>query len=118
MSNKNVLMDVNDVVEGECKTIRVPDGAYEKEVFIVLKDSQFHAYENVCPHTGAPLDWMPDQFLNLDKTHIQCSTHHALFRIDDGFCVSGPCAGKVLKKIEVYVEGDKVVGEIYGNEIP
>lgn len=87
--------------EGECRVISVPDGPFGKEVFIVCHQQQYYAYENSCPHTGGPLDWTPGKFLDLEKTHIQCSTHHALFRIDDGYCISGPCAGQSLKKVTV-----------------
>jgi len=66
------------------------------DIFVVRHADTVLAFENHCPHTGSPLDWMPDQFLNLDRTLIQCATHAALFRIDDGFCVSGPCAGQAL----------------------
>jgi len=118
MNNKTALLNADEFVEGECKTFRLADGAYEKECFIVFKDNEFYAYENSCPHTGAPLDWMPNQFLSLDKMHIQCSTHHALFRINDGYCVSGPCAGKSLKQLEVSIyQGGEVI-EINGNGSP
>ena len=56
-------------------------------------------YENSCPHIGTPLDFQPGNFLNAEKTHIICATHGALFRIGDGHCVSGPCAGKGLVRL-------------------
>jgi nitrite reductase/ring-hydroxylating ferredoxin subunit len=62
------------------------------------------AYENSCPHLGSPLDWVPDRFLDLERRHILCATHGALFRIADGFCVGGPCAGKSLKPVASRVE--------------
>ncbi len=71
------------------------------DIFLVRRAGTIFAFENHCPHTGSPLDWMPDQFLNLDRTLIQCATHAALFRIDDGFCVSGPCAGQALTPFAV-----------------
>jgi nitrite reductase/ring-hydroxylating ferredoxin subunit len=73
------------------------------EVVVVRHGGGVHAYINRCPHTGAPLNWMPDQFLNLDRTLIQCATHDALFRIDDGLCVAGPCAGQGLRAVAVTV---------------
>jgi nitrite reductase/ring-hydroxylating ferredoxin subunit len=83
-----------------------------REIFVVRRGDAVHGYENSCPHTGVPLDWMPDQFLNLDGDLIQCSTHHALFRIEDGACVAGPCAGRGLQPVGVAViEGQVVVVE-------
>ena len=66
-------------------------------------NQSIYAYANHCPHTGSPLDWMPDEFLSIDKKHIQCATHDALFRIDDGRCVSGPCHGDSLEAILVEI---------------
>ena len=115
MKSEVRLFSIDGIVDGECRTISIADGAFTKEIFAVFKDNEFYVYQNNCPHTGAPLDWMPNQFLNLDKTHIQCSTHHALFRIGDGFCVAGPCTGQSLKKIAVKVEQGYLIAEIEGN---
>ena len=81
--------------------------------------SRVFGYRNVCPHTGSPLDWQPDDFLSEDGTHIMCHTHGALFEIADGFCVTGPCAGDSLTPIKVLVDGsgNVVLGEAVG-EIP
>ena len=80
----------------------MPGGVIE-DVFVVRRGTQVFAYRNHCPHTGSPLDWQPDQFLNLDRTLIQCATHMALFRIDDGRCVSGPCKGEALTPVALSV---------------
>ncbi len=81
-------------------TLGTGNGSGE-EIFVVRHSTKVFAYRNHCPHTGSPLDWQPDQFLNLDRTLIQCSTHFALFQIDNGFCVSGPCTGQSLIPIAV-----------------
>ena len=65
------------------------------------------AFVNSCPHTGGPLDWVEDQFVDLDRRHILCATHGALFRIEDGHCLAGPCKGKRLTAVAVVVtEGE------------
>ena len=74
----------------------------------IRRGETVEAYVNSCPHTGAPLDWREGRFLNADGTHILCANHGALFRIDDGVCVSGPCAGRVLQKIAVAVNQGSV----------
>ena len=38
-------------------------------------------------------------FLDVTGTLIQCASHGALFLIQSGRCVAGPCAGQSLKKI-------------------
>jgi len=79
------------------------------DVFIVRLGRQVFGYLNSCPHTGGPLDWVPDQFLSLDKDYIQCATHAALFRLYDGHCVAGPCAGERLTPVPVMVEAGEIV---------
>lgn len=101
MKHTTALFSKQEMRDGFCKTIQIPDGGFGRELFAVFSNGQYFVYENQCPHTGSPLDWLPDQFLNLDKSMIQCATHNALFRIEDGYCVSGPCAGQALKAVEV-----------------
>ena len=70
-------------------------------VFVLRRGDAVVAYENSCPHRGTPLDWQPDRFLDVSGRLIQCATHGALFRIADGFCVSGPCAGARLRAVPI-----------------
>lgn len=65
----------------------------------VRKAGQVYLYENRCPHLGVPLEWLPDQFLDHSGSMLQCSTHAALFLIDNGECVAGPCAGQSLRAL-------------------
>jgi len=65
-------------------------------------------YKNICPHTDSPLDWRPGMFLNSRKDLIQCSTHGALFRIEDGACVAGPCDGQALDAVPAEVRDGNV----------
>jgi nitrite reductase/ring-hydroxylating ferredoxin subunit len=59
---------------------------------------------------GTPLDWKPDDFMSEDGDHIMCHTHGALFEIEDGFCVAGPCAGDNLQPVAVGLDdGGQVV---------
>ena len=65
-------------------------------IFIVKKTKIIFVYENSCPHTLGPLDWTPDNFLDTDKNYIMCANHGALFQIEDGLCVYGPCKEQAL----------------------
>ena len=78
------------------------------EILVVRSNNRVFGYINRCPHTGGPLDWMPDQFLSFDKRHIQCATHAALFRLDDGICVAGPCTGNHLTAVPLQVEAGNI----------
>lgn len=90
-----ILCHVEEIAEEQCKGFALAD--YE-QVFVLRKDGQLFAYENRCPHLGIPLEMLPDQFLDMEKSFIQCSTHGALFEIDSGLCVAGPCKGASLQK--------------------
>ncbi len=73
--------------------------------FVREQDMTLRAYKNNCPHTGAPLNWMPDQFLSRTGLYIQCSIHGAMFKTQDGECFAGPCNGKWLKALS-FIEKD------------
>ena len=93
------------------------DGDPRLEIFIVRRGARVYAYRNSCPHTGGPLDWQPDQFLNLERTLILCATHAAQFRINDGVCIAGPCTGAWLAALPVTViDGDVVLTPAIGGE--
>ena len=74
---------------------------------LVRINRTIYAYINSCPHTGAPLNWMGDQFLTRDGDMIQCALHGALFRIADGLCVWGPCLHQRLTAVPTVIrDGD------------
>ncbi|MDP6977534.1 MAG: Rieske 2Fe-2S domain-containing protein [Myxococcota bacterium] len=82
-------------------------------LFVLRFENGVRVYRNRCPHLGSPLNWTPDRFLDLERKQIICATHGAVFRIDDGLCVSGPCEGDWLEPVAsevrdgvVYVASD------------
>mgnify|MGYP001815272121 CR=1 FL=1 len=87
-------------------TVTLADGL--QDIFIVRQGNRVYGYLNSCPHTGGPLDWTPDRFLDLDGEYIQCAMHAALFRIEDGRCISGPCNGDRLTPVPVKIESGSV----------
>ena len=103
------LCSLDELPEGSSRGFSVETGSGCQEVFLVRKNGRVFAYRNRCPHTGGPLDWVPDQFLNLDGDLIQCATHDALFRIEDGSCVAGPCAGMALSPVSVAISDNEIL---------
>lgn len=89
------LCHQDDIPEGEARGFEL-SGKY---IFAVCKDGELFVYYNYCPHLGTPLEWQDHQFLDPAGTLIQCSTHGALFQIENGHCIAGPCRGKNLKAI-------------------
>lgn len=84
------------------------EDVYRFDMFVVWRDGRLTAYVNDCPHAHTPLDYLPDRFFNLEASHLLCGTHGAMFRIHDGFCVSGPCKGKRLTPVPVKLDGDMI----------
>lgn len=64
--------------------------------FVVRRGASLWGYVDRCPHAGTPLALYSDRYLTRDADLILCSTHAALFRIGDGGCLAGPCAGRSL----------------------
>ncbi|GJM05547.1 MAG: hypothetical protein DHS20C09_15430 [marine bacterium B5-7] len=76
------------------------------QYIIIYHQNKILSYLNRCPHTGVNLEWIPHQFLDRKKKFIQCATHGALFKIENGLCIHGPCVGDKLEEIEnVIIEG-------------
>lgn len=80
----------------------------QQEIMIIRRNSRVYGYINSCPHTGVCLDWQPGQFLNANDTLIICSMHGAEFRIEDGYCIGGPCAGDSLTSVSLQRRGDAI----------
>jgi nitrite reductase/ring-hydroxylating ferredoxin subunit len=80
-------------------------------IFVIPGDADgaLYCYMNVCPHQGTHLELKPDTFLDVDRKLILCSTHWALFRKEDGYCVKGPCVGKSLRQLPLMVDDDGMV---------
>lgn len=78
-------------------------------LFVVRRDNVIRAYLNFCPHTGVTLNWRPNDFLTVDRDYIQCATHGALFQLEDGYCVWGPCARQSLTSLPVQIEDNDVI---------
>lgn len=78
-------------------------------LFAVRRGDTVVVYLNACPHLGVGLDIAPDRFLDARREHIQCSTHGAIFRIEDGLCLKGPCVGQSLTPVPSRVEDGMVL---------
>jgi len=104
-----ILCAAEALADGQSKGFEVGEGRTAIEGFLVRRGKRIYAYENICPHTGVPLDWVDDQFLTREKDYIMCATHGALFRIETGECLAGPCQGDWLRALPVEVDGGNIV---------
>jgi len=79
-----------------------------EKYFVVKKQSKLYIYKNACPHLGIALEWVEDQFLESSHTMIQCANHGALFVIENGKCVTGPCSGQKLTAVK-FILSDNMI---------
>jgi nitrite reductase/ring-hydroxylating ferredoxin subunit len=103
-----IVCKLADLPENDAKGFAFRDGERVRKILIVRRGDELRCYRNICPHAGVPLDWVPDKFMNRARTFLVCQAHGALFEIDDGYCIEGPCAGDSLRALKVAVEGDEV----------
>lgn len=98
------ICESSTLSEGSCKSFR----AAQTQGFIVRKDQRVFGYSNSCPHLGIPLEWQADQFLDDEGELIQCATHGALFVIESGICVAGPCVNQSLESLTIVEQDNKI----------
>ncbi|MFQ5958221.1 MAG: Rieske (2Fe-2S) protein [Alphaproteobacteria bacterium] len=104
-----VLCRLEDIPAPGSKGFVVGDAPPRRKLFVVRDDGGVYAYENSCPHSRGQLEWVEHQFLSLDRKHIQCCFHGAMFQIHDGLCVYGPCVGQSLTPVRIAVADGAVV---------
>ena len=99
------LCALADIREGGCLGFGDRTG---DALFAVRKHGEVYVYRNCCPHAGSPLNWMPDRFLDRDREHILCTAHGALFEIESGLCIAGPCPGASLTTVRAEIRGGDI----------
>jgi nitrite reductase/ring-hydroxylating ferredoxin subunit len=108
------LCALSDLPDPGSRGFTTETAAGNLELFVVRRAGRLCAYRNSCPHTGATLEWMPNVFLDAKGELIQCGLHGALFLIDTGECVHGPCLGRFLTPLPVRVEAGEVFVSLSG----
>ena len=108
---------VGQLIHAECLEFTLPQNLIAAtansvlpttEAFMVNWHDEYVAYLNCCPHTQVNLNWMPNQFLDIESRFLQCSLHGAIFEPQTGLCIRGPCLGQSLTPLPTVVQG-KVV---------
>ena len=92
-----------------CREFQIGDGDWPFKGFVVRQGQQVFAYQNYCKHAGHCLNWKPDSFLTKNCSNIICASHGALYDIQFGECIAGPCTGKYLNSVEVRLEDGNVI---------
>jgi nitrite reductase/ring-hydroxylating ferredoxin subunit len=100
---ERVICPLQDLADPGARGFTRGSGDWPLRGFVVRRGDTVRAYVNHCPHAGFPLDVQPDRFLAAQAPLIECAMHGALFEIESGLCVSGPCAGRALHAVPVRV---------------
>jgi len=102
---------LDEIDDPGCREFTIGDGDWPFRGFIVRQGDEVYGYRNYCKHVGHPLNFKPDSFLTKDQTMIICASHGALYEIDTGLCVAGPCPGKTLTAVTVEIVDGMIVVE-------
>jgi nitrite reductase/ring-hydroxylating ferredoxin subunit len=99
---RTIGLRASDIPEGGSRGFDLQGERY----FAVKKFGKIYAYKNACPHIGVGLEWVENQFLDSSCSMIQCANHGALFVIETGQCVAGPCSGQKLEPLPLHILDD------------
>jgi nitrite reductase/ring-hydroxylating ferredoxin subunit len=113
---------LSTLAAGTVRVVELPRGSFGLPQVIPLealvlrdRDGLPRAYLNRCRHLPVPLVVLrpkrppiveSTEFLSADGAALECRTHGAQFRLDDGMCIEGPCEGLPLYAIPLELEGD------------
>lgn len=101
-----ILCPVDAISDGTSKGFQLEN---DKSVFVVGDDGAVFVYLNECPHLHVNLEWQEDTFLDSEGKLIECATHGALFEMNTGHCIVGPCEGESLTAIPHRIEDGQIV---------
>ena len=108
---ETIIFEKNKIVYSATKSVK----SYvtkETSIFAVYFEGQFHAYINQCQHLPIELDWNEEHYFDETEKFLICATHGAVYDPKTGYCLSGPCKSKYLKKLEV-IERNHNIEVIY-----
>ena len=61
MAEEHLLCRLDDLPESQSKGFAISADARYADILVVRTRAGIYAYRNRCPHTGAPMEWEPDQ---------------------------------------------------------
>jgi nitrite reductase/ring-hydroxylating ferredoxin subunit len=102
------LCRLADIPEGGARGSAVEGPELALRLIVLRGRGAVFGYVNRCPHVPTRLDYEPGDFLDETGEYLLCSGHAALFRIEDGLCIDGPCEGEALRPVALRIEGGRV----------
>lgn len=101
MTESRTLCRVEDIPDGGANSVYVDSSTGGFQLVVMRQGDQVFAYHNECPHAGRSLEYAPGKFLVKDG-RIICAAHGAVFAVNTGDCLGGPCRnGLVAVPVEV-----------------
>jgi nitrite reductase/ring-hydroxylating ferredoxin subunit len=99
------------IATGRVRVVHLPratNGTPREALLLRDQAGTLRAYLNRCEHLPVPLDAGGRKFLSSDGAYLQCQTHGARYRLVDGYCVVGPCAGRALEALTIEIDDTDV----------
>lgn len=106
------LCALDDIGDGDSDGFVVDTADGRCGLMVIRRGDTAVSYLNSCPHIGTPLEIRPGRFLDQAGEHILCTTHGALFTIDDGLCIAGPCVDDKLTPIDIEIRDGAVYVDV------
>ena len=100
---ERVICALHELDDPGARGFTMGRGNWPLRGFVVRRGAELRAYLNHCPHAGHELNLRPHVFLAPGAPLIQCSSHGALFEMETGLCLAGPCPGTRLRPIAVRI---------------
>lgn len=90
------LIALAEIADGAARGFVLQLRAGRFHGFVVRRGETVSGYIDACPHMGLPLAKALDDYLTPDARRIACGWHGAVFAVEDGRCLGGPCVGAAL----------------------
>jgi nitrite reductase/ring-hydroxylating ferredoxin subunit len=101
-----------DIPDGGARGFRVQLKTGRFDGVVIRTGDTVTGYVDLCPHAGVPLASGQDDYevhQVSTGTLLACRWHGALFQVENGVCVAGPCKGQRLEAWPVAVRHGVVV---------
>lgn len=105
----SLICRVEDIEDGGAKEFSYRSGADLYDIFIQRRGEEIFAYRNLCPHAGTPLNMEEGAFMESGGVYLMCHTHGALFDLESGKCLAGPCNGAFLVSVELEIRNGDIL---------
>jgi len=110
------LCQLEDIPDGKARGFELGPDELDR-ILVVRRGEKVCAYKDICPHYGeTTLPWRKDEYLDSAGTFIVCAAHGALFDIESGECISGPCLGDHLTPVDIELNENQQLIAVISND--